>query len=178
MKYMLWQQINEVVKLEDNDTYCVLHRKSLSKGRCWYIIGLHSPVKLSLRKDTCQNRILLMSWNHSQLLWLQETLLSSPNLKANSTWSIVHSWACLSSELLLKCLSWISQRLMSSRAEVTESATKASIHHLTFQKWSTNIRGEKRLLTPEGVRDGRSGSTDAIMMVTTSVRSVRDRVGI
>lgn len=48
---------------------------NLNKEGYYNIIGLHSPVSLSQRKDACQSRILRMSQNHSQLPRLQETLL-------------------------------------------------------------------------------------------------------
>lgn len=43
------------------------HKMCLTKEGYFYIIGLHSPMSLSLRKDACQNGNLLMSLNLSQL---------------------------------------------------------------------------------------------------------------
>lgn len=151
---------------------------NLNKEGYYNIIGLHSPMNLSQRKDVCQNKILLMSLNHFQLLWLQEMGLFPP-LKTSE--EIVHDERCNHEHVCPRCWSRCPGfhcvfNGLPGCSHGLLSPLSSWQRHLTFQKWSSNFRRKKLSPVKGGVWDARSVSTDSIMMAAIAVRPATRRL--
>lgn len=106
-------------------------------------------MNLSQRKDVCQNKILLMSLNHFQLLWLQE--MGLPPLKTSE--EIVHDERCnhehVCPQRWSRCPGF--HRIFNGLPGCSYgllSLLSSWQRHLTFQEWSSNFR-RKEAITGE-----------------------------